>query len=269
VKDSEGNLQLKSFTVTQDNQEYKLYYLVIREGEGKKISKSDDFFISYEGSVIGNSSPNEEIQPKELVSIAANPFDTTNSQLRWLNGFRIDQSGRLAPSVVTGFYETLTKFRTAQSIDPNKPCQVMTTGLDGKVSISKPLSFGIGVMIIPSGLGFYNRSNEGVLPYSNLIFKFDIVNNQYNDNDRDGIDDINEGINEGKDSDGDRIQDYQDTDDDNDGVSTRDELVFIEDQDDIDADCDGVITNDIIINFLNKDYLNKNIKGKGGIIKLN
>jgi len=226
IRDSNDSLRVRSFTVTEGNQSYQLNYLVIREGEGKEISKSDDFYIKYEGSVIGTASSTAAIQDEATVSIAAEPFDTTNSELRWINGFRRDDRGVLTPTTIPGFYETLAKFKTATSSDINMPCEVVTVDSNGNNSIVNQTSFGIGVMIIPSGLGFYQASPGSIPAYSNLIFTFDIVNSQYNDSDNDGINDFIEGVNEGRDSDNDGNQDFNDNDDDNDGRLTRNELVY-------------------------------------------
>ena len=90
---------------------------------------------------------------------------------------------------------------------------------------------GSGMMIIPSGLGYYNLppSSSTIPLYSTLVFTFNLNTLRYRDHDRDGIPSYLEVENLGDDpreydSDGDGVPNYLDTDDDNDGVITRTEI---------------------------------------------
>lgn len=88
---------------------------------------------------------------------------------------------------------------------------------------------GKGVIIIPSGLGYYNSSNTNIPPYSTLVFSFGLNTLKYRDHDQDGIPSYLEVENLGDDprqydSDADGIPNYLDVDDDNDGKLTRGEI---------------------------------------------
>ena len=88
---------------------------------------------------------------------------------------------------------------------------------------------GSGLMIIPSGLAYYNESRTNIIPYSTLIFSFNLNTLRYRDHDSDGIPSRFEVENLGDDprkydSDGDGIPNYLDKDDDNDGFLTIGEI---------------------------------------------
>jgi len=97
---------------------------------------------------------------------------------------------------------------------------------------------GNGIVIIPSGLGFYNSTQTNVPAYSTLVFNLTLNTLKYRDHDRDGIQsrfesryfsENSEDTNHNRDprnydSDNDRIPNYLDIDDDNDGILTRKEI---------------------------------------------
>lgn len=117
---------------------------------------------------------------------------------------------------------------------------------DGTISFNNP---GIGVMFLPSGLGYYQNAQSLIPAYSPLIFKFELIATTENDHDNDGIpshkEDLNDdgdfninsaiGVIDGDDTDEDGIPNYFDPDDDGDGIPTANE----------DIDGDGDPTNDI------------------------
>ena len=123
-------------------------------------------------------------------------------------------------------------------------------------------NFGIGIVIMPSGLGYFNNSTGSIPPYSPLIFQINLNTLSTADHDNDGIDSINEDLNNNHlfnddDTDEDNTPNYFDYDDDGDGVSTRDEwniygngLINDTDSDgipdylDSDDDGDGILTKD-------------------------
>jgi len=95
-------------------------------------------------------------------------------------------------------------------------------------------------MFIPSGLAYFAGSQNGIPSYSNLIFKFELLQYEVDDHDNDGvpsyIEDYNMNLDvNDEDTDEDEIPDYFDVDDDGDGVLTIFE----------DIDGDGDPTNDI------------------------
>lgn len=94
-------------------------------------------------------------------------------------------------------------------------------------------NFGLGVMFVPSGLAYFSGTASGTLTaYSNLIFKFELLQYEEVDHDGDGIPSYIEDLDANMDvldddTDEDLAPNYLDVDDDNDGVSTFDELMSI------------------------------------------
>ena len=101
-----------------------------------------------------------------------------------------------------------------------------TTNSDGTVSFD---GYGMGVMFLPSGLGYYATYQAKIPSYSNLIFKFELLQTETADHDSDNIPTYMEAV-EGdlnlynKDTDGDLLADFIDPDDDGDGTLTKDEV---------------------------------------------
>lgn len=88
---------------------------------------------------------------------------------------------------------------------------------------------GSGIMIIPSGLAYYNATRTNIPAYSPLVFSFNLNTLRYRDHDIDGIQSRFEVENLGDDprkydSDGDGVPNYLDIDDDNDGILTKKEI---------------------------------------------
>ena len=93
------------------------------------------------------------------------------------------------------------------------------------------MNHGVGVMFLPSGLGYFSSATSNIPSYSPLIFKFELLQMYQNDDDGDGVPSYLEDLNgDGEftladdDTDGDNIPNYGDTDDDGDGVLTKNEI---------------------------------------------
>lgn len=177
-------------TRIDDPVDYKLYYLKIREGVGESPTRVDSTMISYRGTLLDESQ-----------------FDYRPYPI-WFN----------QENVVAGWRNIVTEFKSGNSIeDPSNPGGVVFT------------DHGVGIMFIPSGLGYFNNSGiAAILPYSPLVFTFNLHNVQFQDSDLDGILSIYEDLNGNgdyydDDTDGDGIPDFLDTDDDGDGTPTRKE----------------------------------------------
>ena len=103
-------------------------------------------------------------------------------------------------------------------------------------------NFGIGFVIMPSGLGYYESSTLSISAYSPLIFQINLHTLNSTDHDADGILTIDEDLNgdnifSNDDTDADSIPNYRDRDDDGDGILTKDE--YDEDGDGYADDTDG------------------------------
>ncbi|MEB8330565.1 hypothetical protein OO009_14485 [Flavobacteriaceae bacterium KMM 6897] len=226
--------QVQSETITVNNAdlgleveqsvEHTYYYLIAREGEGERPTIADSTFLKYEGSLLDGT-----------------VFDgTTNYSWQYL------------PFFLRGYSNGVSQLRAGNNIVVNE---------DGTSSITNS---GVGLVIMPSGLAYYNSVGAGNIPqYSPLIFKLDlglmVANTDY---DNDGIPSILEDLN----GDGyltndntDReaevkartglIANHLDVDDDGDGTPTREEIVI---------DANGNITfpdtdGDGIPDYLDKD----------------
>ena len=109
---------------------------------------------------------------------------------------------------------------------------------------------GKGILFIPSGLAYGIYGSGLILPNESLIFQITLNDVNESDDDNDGVLSKNEDVdNDGDvrndDTDGDLIPNYLDIDDDGDGILTRDE----------DANEDGDPTNDDTDNDGTPDYL--------------
>lgn len=183
---------------------YHYYILKIRQGEGSRSPKfSDNVIIGYEGYRI----PDGSVFDARVIPNLAN-LDLT--------------------STIRGWQLTIPDFNTAADVSGQG---------DGTFSIE---GSGLGMMFLPSGLAYlFDDTNE--LRIQNLAFKFQLVKSFENDHDQDGIPSWVEDINEDNqftfnprdqdiegddDTDNDGIVDYLDTDDDNDGVLTKNELLL-------------------------------------------
>jgi hypothetical protein len=102
-------------------------------------------------------------------------------------------------------------------------------------------------------LGYFSGSADGIAPFTNLIFKFELYQYEVNDHDNDNVPsyledvDGNGYVRDGSvdDSDGDQIANFLDTDDDGDGVLTINEDLEPDTDLNVDSDGDGDPTNDI------------------------
>ena len=119
-------------------------------------------------------------------------------------------------SVIPGWSRVMPEFNVG----------TFMTNTDGTVSYD---GYGMGVMFLPSGLGYYATYSGSIPSYSNLVFKFELLQTETADHDSDNIPTYMEVIEAdydlyGKDTDEDLIVDFLDTDDDNDGTATSDEV---------------------------------------------
>ncbi len=177
---------------------YKVYFIKLREGTGRKPSEVDSVHVSYRGLLV------DDFQ-----------FDTAQTPL-W---FQLQD-------VVPGWAEIIPKFKTGTYDITEGPNPVAYE------------NYGAGIMFLPSALGYYsNSSPTGTIPgYSPLIFSFKLMELRYKDHDRDGILSKDEGDPDDStvklidyDSDDDGIANMNDIDDDGDHVLTRAEIIQYKD----------------------------------------
>ena len=179
--------------------DHKLYTLVVRQGiEEGKPTIGDFSLLRYEGSLLDGTL-----------------FDASTNQ-----PIRFNLS-----SVVRGFGNGMTNFQTGMGPIDNG---------DGTVSFE---GYGIGAIFMPAGLAYFDSSpNSSVSSYSPLVFKVDAFSYEADsDFDGDGIPSILEDLNGNGNLNDDNSDDetepfgvflanFNDTDDDNDGILTIDEI---------------------------------------------
>lgn len=183
------------------------YYLVARQGIGKSITVADSAYVRYEGSLLNGKR-----------------FDASEKTPIWFDLAGIQGSG------ARGFAEGTTHLKTGGEPIINE---------DGTFTVE---DYGVGLVIFPSALGYYNVTNTNIPAYSPLIFKIDLFAMTQIDHDNDGIPSFMEDLNGNGflyDDNTDREQEikdrvqitanFLDPDDDGDGKPTREEIVIDED----------------------------------------
>ena len=207
--------QVTSKTITVRSEEFALdgeeevphtlYYLVARQGEGESPSVADSTFVRYRGSLLSGTE-----------------FDGSFTIPVWF-----DLAGIQGPlQGARGFAEAMPNFKSGGQVIENP---------DGTFTVE---NYGIGLMIMPSGLGFFNANQPGIPAYSPIFFTVDRFAVEQTDHDDDGIPSIMEDLNE----DGYLYNDntdeaeeeasglllsvvnFLDADDDQDSTPTRDEI---------------------------------------------
>ncbi|MBK0371310.1 FKBP-type peptidyl-prolyl cis-trans isomerase [Flavobacterium agrisoli] len=200
---------------------YKLYYLVIREGVGENPMNVDGVLASYSGDYLTSTTTDN------VLTQTTTHFET----VLYPNSF-MDLYG-----TIRGWKEVFPQFKAGNYVSNE----------DGTVSYD---NYGVGAMFIPSGLGYYT-GNGGIPAYTPLIFSFklysisrmdheysilnqtvvpdpDGVLSMHEDIDGDGYvwtaSELNEGVVNPDDTDGDGVPDFLDKDDDGDNYTTKLEI---------------------------------------------
>ena len=107
------------------------------------------------------------------------------------------------------------------------------------------IDFGIGFVIFPSGLGYYQSGSANIPAYSPLIFQVNMMTLNRTDHDNDSVLTIDEDLDgdhnfNNDDTDSDNIPNYLDNDDDGDGILTINEYDKNGDGIADDSDGDGI-----------------------------
>jgi FKBP-type peptidyl-prolyl cis-trans isomerase FkpA len=221
---------------------YTLYYLVLREGTGTESpTNTDGVLAAYSGSYLSRTTATTTVPS----TITTTEFETVRNPQSFLDLYSLTVFGG-----VKGWPEVFPQFKTGTA----------TSNTDGTISYK---DFGAGVMFIPSGLAYYEKSQGTIPAYTPLIFSFklyavkrldheyyilyDSNNKPYSVPAPDGVFDNKEDLNSDKymydyrdntlyptkpssdilyadDTDKDGIPDFLDTDDDGDGYSTKLEI---------------------------------------------
>lgn len=212
--------ELSSKVVTRSEIDYTMYILNIREGAGKTPTVADSTFVTYRGELLDNTLFDSSVQPVW--------FDLPG--------------GPGVSGVIDGFSEAISEFKESSGFVEN-PDNTITFNND----------YGIGAVIMPSGVAYFGAPPSGIPLYSPLIFSFQLLIANQADHDNDGIPSIFEDLDNDNvvldgddDTDENGFPNYVDNEDDGDGILTQFEITS-EDTND-----DGVITMDELI-FVDTD----------------
>ena len=293
--------QLRKFTHTYfDNVEDKeftqsYYVYFVRQGSGLPVYETSRVYNTYQTKVIFNSDNydtcSDEIKTEALGKLDEDEEFPTG---KFLLNENQDENGLGVwfenYTNVLGYQQALTKFRTASVRTEGSPCEIFGIDMETGDSTNEN-DFGIGIVFIPSGLGYFGSNPFGLLEnglddncdgeidldeggdddegldtsededfeaYRNLVFTFSILNTIDIDYDNDGIpshlEDLDKnGDVDDDDTDGDEIPDFLDQDDDNDGILTIAEISSLDINEALDSDCDGNTANDNDLLFVFKN----------------
>jgi hypothetical protein len=203
---------LKSRDVKLNGIVYKMYYLVLRDGVNESPCNVDGVFAAYKGEYLAREATSG------TTTITSTLFQEVKS-----------------PNTIFELYSTV---RGWKEFFPQLKYGTSTSNADGTVSYN---DFGAGVMFLPSGLGYYNKPQEGIPAYSPLVFSVKLFAIQRTDYDSDGIPSFQEDLDgdgymwtktelqDGAtlnldDTDSDGTPDFLDFDDDGDNYATRGEI---------------------------------------------
>ncbi len=189
-------------TVTFSETNYEYYILNLNPNAAGEAPKfSDQIRVSYEGFTLDNKVFDNRVTPENLDLV----------------------------SLVSGWRKVMPLFNSAE---------MFVIQNDGVVDY---MNHGVGIMFLPSGLGYFSNPppGSGIPSYAPIVFKFDLLQIFQNDHDNDGVPSYLEDLTgDGEftfntddavaddDTDGDNIPDYVDIDDDGDGISTKNEIVI-------------------------------------------
>jgi len=198
--------------------QHKYYYLEAEEGSGPSPSIADSTYVRYEGSLLNGV-----------------VFDGSISSPVWFDLAQIQ-----GPGAARGFAEAMPNFKTGGETVVNA---------DGTFIVEE---YGVGLMVMPSGLAYFNVSRGSIPVYAPLIFKIDLFAMNDTDHDRDGIPSFMEDVdmdgylyNDNTDEEqekelfGTLFANFLDADDDGDGIDTIDEIDIDEEGNVTYRDTDG------------------------------
>lgn len=223
-------------TVNQDDIVYNLYILKVREGEGDSINALDAAAMLYSGTITDGTVFDSQVNIE-----SGQPFNLTG----------VGNVG----GVVAGFKEGVIEFKTSTGFVVNP---------DGSITYK---DHGIGVVFMPSGLGYFAFPPTSEIPlYSPLFFNLKVISRSNTDFDLDGMPSHLEHpdgdiTGEEDNIDEDFLVNFIDNDDDGDGVLTRDEVQQKEYEDDgtnpfmTKAEAKAYYTSDIETNGLNEIFI--------------
>ena len=189
---------VETHTTTYEDTDYDYYVLRINQGGGDSPRFTDQVRMRYEGFTLVDGTVFDSLATPEDLFLTGAGFN---------------------PGLI----------RSWQLIIPMFNCADSFTNSNG---ITNYNNYGLGVMFVPSGIAYFSGTASGsIASYSNLVFKFELLQYDEVDHDADGIPSYVEDLDANldvldDDTDDDSAPNYIDQDDDNDGVLTINELVL-------------------------------------------
>ncbi|OZV67708.1 FKBP-type peptidyl-prolyl cis-trans isomerase [Winogradskyella aurantia] len=189
---------VETYTSVFRDTEYEYYILRINQGGGESPQFTDAIRYRFEGTVIESQIVFQSISSPDILDLQSDGFSTLGA--------------------IRGWQLVIPSFQTSEDF---------TTGIDGVVNFN---NYGLGVMFLPSGLAYFSGALPDLPQYSNLIFKFELLQYQEVDHESDGLPSYVEDLDANlsvidDDTDGDGIANYIDGNDDGDSVLTFNELL--------------------------------------------
>lgn len=205
--------------------EYEYYVLRLNDGGGVAPKFTDAIRYRFEGNILETEEVFQEIAAPEELNLQSDVF-----------------SG----GAIRAWQLVMPTFNSAASFSTDEQ------------GITNYNDFGLGVMFVPSGLAYFSFPTLNIAAYSNLIFRFEVLQVEERDHDFDGVPSYIEDLDgdenvSNDDTDEDGFPNYLDFDDDGDGVATINEDLD-EDGDPTNDDSD----NDGIPNYLDEDSTESN-----------
>ncbi|MBL86761.1 MAG: hypothetical protein CMO82_08915 [Winogradskyella sp.] len=188
---------VETHSTTYEDTDYDYYVLRLNQGAGDSPRFTDQVRMRYEGFTLVDGTVFDSLATPEDLFLTGSGF---------------------TPGLIRAWQLVVPMFNCADSF--------MNSG-----GITNYNNFGLGVMFVPSGIGYFSGTGSGsIASYSNLVFKFELLQYEEVDHDADGIPSYVEDLDANldvfeDDTDEDLAPNYIDQDDDNDGVLTINELV--------------------------------------------
>ena len=193
------NVSSSHFGLSEEENDipHTYYFIEVLDGKGESPTVADSVFVKFQGSLLDGSL-----------------FDESPTFL-WQEN----------PFTLRGYSNGIAQLNAGTTE------QIVDNG-DGTFDVSDK---GMGIVIMPSGLAYFNQSPSNAIPaYASLLFKVELgLFVKDTDNDGDGIPSIFEDLdgngylfddNTNADDEFSPLPNFRDPDDDGDGTSTRSEI---------------------------------------------
>lgn len=153
------NISSSDLGLDADEKDIKhtLYYLVIRQGSGNQATVKDSVYLNYQG-----------------MRLDGTVFDSRLGSPAWFDLPGTYNETVQSPPSITGFRHGISKFKAGGEIIDNEDGTFEVTGS------------GIGLIVMPSGLAYFNNTTIGQA-YAPLIFEVNLLVAKTKENEEDNV----------------------------------------------------------------------------------